>query len=107
MAQTILRSKTLKAKPTPFREQGRADATKQRLPRLRRASSHHLPGFALTQRDIAIVEAVWDYRALTAEHIEILFFPQSVVQGRRQTNSNCQTRLRQLYHRGWKNCSLI
>jgi hypothetical protein len=100
MAHTIFRSKTVKATPPPFREQGSAHVTKQRLPRLKRASSHRLPGFSLTQRDIAIVQAVWDYRALTAEHIETLFFPQSRVQGRRQTNSNCQTRLRHLFHRG-------
>jgi hypothetical protein len=100
MAPTIFRSKILKTKPTPNMEQGSADGTKQRLPRLKRARSEHLPGFSLTQRDIAIVQAIWDYRALTAEHIEALFFPQSMVQGRRQTNSNCQTRLRQLYHRG-------
>ncbi len=100
MPKIIFRAKSLLTKPSETTEQGVSVVTKQRLPRLKRASSEFLPGFSLTQRDIAIVEAVSEYRALTAEHIETLFFPQSVVQGRRQTNSNCQTRLRQLYHRG-------
>src|SRR6266542_3330065 len=100
MAPTIFRSKKPSTKPAQVTEQGSAAAKKQRLPRLKRARTEHLPGFSLTQRDIAIVAAVWEYRALTAEHIETLFFPQSVVKGKRQTNSNCQTRLRQLYHRG-------
>src|SRR5262245_19253988 len=100
MAPTIFRAKSPNTTPAPATEQGSAGAIKQRLPRLRRARSEQLPGFSLTQRDIAIVQAVWENRALTAEHIETLFFPQSVVQGRKQTHSNCQTRLRQLYHRG-------
>lgn len=100
MAKTIFRAHSAIKKPVEITEQGAVVTKKQRLPRLRRARSEHLPGFSLTQRDIAIVQAVWEYRALTAEHIETLFFPQSVVQGKKQTNSNCQTRLRQLYHRG-------
>jgi protein involved in plasmid replication-relaxation len=100
MPKIIFRAKSLLTKPAPFLKQGSTDATKQRLPRLKRVRSEHLPGFSLTQRDIAIVAAVWEYHALTAEHIETLFFPHSVVQGKKQTNSNCQTRLRQLFHRG-------
>ena len=100
MAPTIFRSKKPSTKPAQVTKQGSAAAKKQRLPRLKRARTEHLPGFSLTHRDIAIVAAVWEYHALTAEHIETLFFPQSFVQGMKQTNSNCQTRLRQLFHRG-------
>ena len=44
-----------------------------RLPILQRAHPDMLPGFNLTQRDIAIVEAVYTYRALTTTQIETLF----------------------------------
>jgi hypothetical protein len=100
MTKIIFRAKSLVTTPSETTKQGASVVTKQRLPRLKRARSEQLPGFSLTQRDIATVEAVWEYTALTAEHIETLFFPRSFVQGKKQTNSNCQTRLRQLFHRG-------
>jgi hypothetical protein len=100
MNKTIFRARPPILKPSAPAGQGTNTSKKPRLPRLRRAERALLPGFTLTQRDIAIVEAVRRYRALTAEHIETLFFPQSMVRGRRQTNSNCETRLRHLYHRG-------
>lgn len=48
----------------------------------------------LTARDIAILEAVYAYRALTTEQIQRLFFAPS-------TRSQCLLRLKLLFHHGF------
>ncbi len=68
-------------------------ATK-RLPQLQRASKESLPSFRLTERDNAIMEKVYTYRALTTEHIEALCFSPT-------TRSKCKLRLKLLYHHGF------
>jgi hypothetical protein len=65
-----------------------------RLPRLKRAAVEDLPSFRLTERDKAIVQAVYEYRALTSPMIEALFFDSG-----QHTRSN--KRLQQLFHRGF------
>lgn len=67
---------------------------KKRLPQLSRASKDDLFGFRLTERDHAILQAVYEYRALTGEQIEALFFSRSA---RTQRNN----RLKGLYHHGF------
>jgi hypothetical protein len=62
-----------------------------RLPRLTRAKPAALPGFRLTERDIAIVEEVYQNRALTSEHIATLLFTAT-------TLTKCDERLRKLFH---------
>lgn len=69
-------------------------ASRKRLPRLTRAAGDTLPGFRLTERDTAIIEAVYAYRALTATQIEQLFFSPS-------TRTQRNLRLKLLYHHGF------
>lgn len=60
-----------------------------------------LPGLSLTARDIEIINAVYEYRALTAPQVEALFFPKASVKGAPKTHSNCQRRLRLLTEHGF------
>jgi hypothetical protein len=56
----------------------------------------HAPGFALTERDTVIVEAVYRYRMLERRQVEQLFFST------RGTNTNrARERLRLLYQHGY------
>lgn len=71
---------------------------RKRLPSLRRVASDELPGFRLTLRDIGIIKAIYDYRALTAPQIAALFFHAD---GDREVNARCKHRLRMLYHHGY------
>lgn len=70
-----------------------------RLPRLKRAPQAQLPGFRLTTRDRAILQAVSTYRALTTAQIEALFFapPGELAAA---SSTRCQQRLKLLYHHG-------
>jgi hypothetical protein len=72
---------------------------KRRRPQLTRVGENDLPGFRLTTRAIAMVEATYDYRALTPPLYELLFFPHSNAQRIAKTDSNCLRYLRELYHR--------
>jgi len=71
-----------------------APEPRQRLPRLARAPKDTVPGLRLTQRDIATIAAVYEYRALTTPQIEALFFTPS-------THTQCTHRLQLLYHHGF------
>ena len=62
-------------------------------PRTRRAEAGNRPGLALTDRDIAIVLAVHDYRVLTSEQITQLFFGHA-----KDGLRIAQRRLQRLYH---------
>lgn len=66
----------------------------KRLPQLQRVGKEQLPGLRLTERDTAVIEKVYDYRALTTEHIEALCFTPT-------TRSKCKLRLKLLYHHGF------
>lgn len=72
---------------------------RKRLPTLIRAPKEALPGFRLTPRDVEIMQAVHDYRALTAPQIEALFFLHSNENA--GVNARCKLRLRILYHHGY------
>ncbi len=71
-----------------------------RLPILQRAHPDMLPGFNLTQRDIAIVEAVYTYRALTTTQIETLF-AAGENGNRKAAMSRIRHRLKMLFHHGF------
>jgi hypothetical protein len=79
-----------------------------RLRLLRRADEAHLPPIRLTPRDLAIIEAVYSFRALSTPQIERLLFPgnpqdiQANVKdpGSGKTN-RCRHRLKLLYHHGY------
>jgi len=65
-----------------------------RLPQLQRVPTDTLRAFRLTERDIAIVTTVYQYRALTREHIESLYFSST-------SRTRCWERLKLLYHAGY------
>jgi hypothetical protein len=70
----------------------------QRLPRTRRVAPSRRPPFRLEDRDTRIVQAVHDYRALTAEQIQRLFFTSM---------PRAQTRLQKLFHHEYLNRQTI
>src|SRR5688500_17597587 len=78
----------------PKQKPSRLQPRKIRLPRSQRAGAALLPGFRLTRRDIAVVDAVYRYRALTTPLVEQLLFSPS-------TRSRCRLRLKYLYHHGY------
>ncbi len=57
-----------------------------------------LPPLRLTQRDIAIVNACYEYRALSTPQIKQLFFNNN---SQRSQLVQCQYRLKLLYHNGY------
>lgn len=65
---------------------------------LARYREEELPGFRLTLRDIAIIKAIFEYRALTAPQIAALFFSPDRTG---EVNTRCKHRLRMLYHYGY------
>lgn len=69
-----------------------------RLPIMTRAKPGQLPPFRLTPRDLEIVKAVWQHRALTTAQVERLFF-RPMVDSR--PNPRCQHRLKLLFHHGY------
>lgn len=83
-------------------------AAKPRLKLLKRAATPQLPPLNLTPRDLAIIEAVYAFRALTTPQIETLLFPGD--QAHFQTNAKnprsgktnrCRHRLKLLFHHGY------
>lgn len=84
-----------------------SESKKKRLPRIRQEGME-LPGFRLTTRDIEIMKAVADYRALTTDQIEALlfnpsFFEQKLNQDFQKPHAptRCSYRLQKLYHYGY------
>jgi hypothetical protein len=71
-----------------------APGEKRRLPRLKRAGKDTLPPLRVTSRDIAIVSTVYEYTALTTDHIATLLFTPT-------TLTKCDERLRKLFHHGF------
>jgi hypothetical protein len=81
---------------------------KHRLKLLKRAEADQLPPHAPTPRDLAIIEAVYSFRALTTPQIETLLFPgdSEKFQPNAQTpqsgkTNRCRHRLKLLYHHGY------
>ena len=71
-----------------------------RLPRNRRASLRQLPEMRLTDRDRQIVLLTYDYRAVTADIVEMVLFPPK--QGHdAPVSSRCLHRLKLLFHHGF------
>lgn len=76
------------------------------LLRPKRADSKQLPALRLTPRDVAILMAVYQYRALTTPQIERLFFSaDGCYSGGHghpsKPNTRCQHRLQLLYQHGY------
>lgn len=65
-----------------------SESENPRLPRNRRVMNEARPPMKLMERDIAIIQAVNDYRALLGSHIEALFFT---------SRSTAQYRMSRLY----------
>jgi hypothetical protein len=63
---------------------------------LKRAAADERPSLRLTQRDLAIIQVVYEYRALTTPQIEQLLFASG---NRKETR--CRKRLRRLYDHGY------
>lgn len=63
-----------------------------------RAADDNLPPLGLTQRDIAIINACYEYRALTSQQLQRLFFRHGTDRGQL---TQCQLRLKLLYHHGY------
>jgi hypothetical protein len=82
-----------------------SEAKKRRLPRSQRAKPEDLPAFGITSRDYLIVKAVCQYRALTTDQVERLFFSSSsqpsLTKGKSKINPRCQRRLQLLFHHGF------
>lgn len=60
-----------------------------------------LPPFRLTQRDVAIIQAVYTHRVLTTPQINTLFFETSMGSGTGTVGSRCRHRLKCLYRHGY------
>src|SRR5690349_4952738 len=87
--------------PSPEMTTMIASAKNDRLPRQRQAG-RALPPFRLTVRDLAILQAVAQYRALTSPQIVALFFPTGpAARALGKINPRCQHRLQLLYHYGY------
>jgi hypothetical protein len=67
----------------------------------RAVDSHAGRGFRLTSRDMAIIRAVYEYRALTTDLLEVLFFPRLTQWSRERANPLCQRRLQFLHRAGY------
>ena len=71
---------------------------KNRRRLLVRAQDDNLPPFKLTKRDMAIINACYEYRALTSQQLQRLFFRHGTDRGQL---TQCQLRLKLLYHHGY------
>lgn len=84
-------------------------APSPRLRLLQRAEADQLPSFKQpTRRDVAIIEAVYAFRALTTPQIETLLFPGDQTQCQPNAKqpysgrtNRCRHRLKVLYHYGY------
>jgi hypothetical protein len=71
---------------------------KNRRRLLVRAQDDNLPPFKLTKRDMAIINACYEYRAITSQQLQRLFFRHGTDRGQL---TQCQLRLKLLYHHGY------
>lgn len=79
-----------------------------RLKLLKRAGTEQCPPHQLTVRDLALIEAVYAYRALTTPQLETLLFPGDQTrlqpqarQPRSGKTNRCRHRLKLLFHHGY------
>lgn len=78
-----------------------SSAKKPRLPQRQRVAAAELPPFHLTKRDSAIVEVVYQYRALTTQQVSDLCFAPVSPNVTTAPNSRCLHRLKLLYQYGF------
>jgi hypothetical protein len=57
--------------------------------------------YSLTNRAIAMLETAYSHRFITASLLNDLFFPESIINGKRQTHSNCLYHLKKLVDNGY------
>lgn len=76
-------------------KKGRPAGAKDRAARLARPNADQRAGMVLTQRDIAILEALYQYRVMTSTQIETLLFPTTT------THAQARLRLRLLFQHGY------
>ncbi len=75
--------------------------TRSRLPRLGKVPEAQRPRFRLTERDRQIIMVVYQYRILTTNQVEALFFTPTQDKAKSLYNSRCRLRLQALYHAGY------
>ena len=80
-----------------FRE---SRAAKRRRKLLTRTTDDERPSLRLTSRDLEIIRAVYEYRALTTPQVHALLFANPAG-SQRVTMVQCQHRLKLLYHHGY------
>ena len=73
----------------------------RRLPTTKRVKKDLLPGFRMTERDIAIIKAVYTHRALSTFQIEDLLFQPDKGQSHRTKTSRVRHRLKLLSEHGY------
>ncbi|MSP12817.1 MAG: hypothetical protein EXR62_07655 [Chloroflexi bacterium] len=76
-------------------------ARKRRIPMMQRAPIDRLPPSYVTKRDIQIIQAVYECRALTTTQIEALFFTPPGQRSGGKLDTRCQYRLQMLFHKGY------
>jgi hypothetical protein len=76
-------------------------AKKPRLKLTTREEPDRLPGFRLTERDRAIIKAIYNFRVLTTPQVETLLFRPGPGQDHPTKTTRCQYRLKLLYHAGY------
>ena len=77
------------------RTRGRPTGAKDRVGRLVRLNASQQPGMVLTQRDVSILEAVFQYRVMTSSQVEALLFPSAT------THAQVRLRLKLLFQQGY------
>lgn len=84
---------------------GARDSPRQPLPRYRReradVSGDSLPGFALQERDIALLEDIWRYRLLATGQLELLRACDADPAKRFVSRLTLTRRLKLLFHHGY------
>lgn len=74
-------------------------ASPKRRKRLERTLD--LPGFQLTERDIRLVDWIYRLRAATTDQLQRLLFPSGSLYSERGRRTQCQYRLKLLFHHGY------
>lgn len=76
------------------KRRGRPKGSTNKLPRLSRVKASDRPGMVLTDRDVGILRAVYEYRALSTAQIQALLFTTT-------TDQQCRYRLKLLFQNGY------
>lgn len=83
---------------TIFQNSEKTLRTQSRRKLLVRSAADALPPLHVTKRDLAVINACYEYRALTTPQIQRFFFTEGSERGRMV---QCRERLKRLYHHGY------